>query len=263
MMIVDSHCHLNFPEFKEDFDEVLQRAEEHEVRVMQTICTHMEEFDEVRAIAEAHAHIYCSAGVHPNNVADYPLVETEALIEETKHPKVIGIGETGLDYYYDNSPRELQQESFKRHIAAGQSTGLPIIIHTRAADEDTVQILQDAMEEKPFKALIHCFSSSWWLAEECLKMGVYISIPGIVTFKNAESLRESAAKVPLDRLLVETDAPYLAPVPKRGKRNEPAFTRHTAEKLAELKNVTLDDCAQATTENFFRLFDKVDAGLHA
>lgn len=256
MLLVDSHCHLNFPDFKDDLPEVLTRAREFGVGVMQTICTHMEEFDEVRGVAEAHEAIYCSVGVHPNNVDKHPLVETATLIAATKHPKVIGLGETGLDYYYERSDRTAQQESFRRHIAAAQVTGLPVIVHTRDADEDTVAILREGMEEKKFRALIHCYSSSWRLAEECLGMGIYLSIPGIVTFAKADGLREAVKKIPLDRILVETDAPYLAPAPMRGKRNEPAFTRHTAEKVAELKGIGLEECARVTTENFFTLFNK-------
>lgn len=260
-LLVDSHCHLNYPDFAEDFDEVLRRAKDNGVQFMQTICTKVAEFDQVRSIAEAHDFIFCSVGVHPHEVESEPDVTVEQLIEYTKHPKVIGLGETGLDYYYEHSPRVLQQESFLRHIRASQETGVPLIIHTRDADEDTVEILETEMEKKPFKGLIHCFSSSSYLADKALELGFYISLSGILTFKGAGEVREAVKSVPLERLLVETDAPYLAPVPKRGKRNEPAFTRYTAEYLAELRQVPYKQVADVTTANFFDLFGKARSGL--
>ncbi len=255
-MLIDSHCHLNFPDFKDDLQDVIARAHENGISVMQTICTKMSEADEVLAIAEAHEHIYCSVGVHPHEADKTPLVEVEELIKRTKHPKVIGIGETGLDYYYEHSKRDAQQESFRRHITAARKTGLPIIIHTRDADTDTIAIMEDEMAKGSFKALIHCFTSTPELAEAMLALGAYISISGIITFNSAKTLQATVATLPLERLLIETDAPYLAPVPNRGKRNEPAFTRHTAEKVAELQGVSFEECAQVTTENFFALFGK-------
>lgn len=255
-MIVDSHCHLNFPDFVEDFDAVLARAAEAGVGVMQTICTRMSEFPAVHAIAERNENIYCSVGVHPNNVHEAELVTVEELVVAVANSKVIGLGETGLDYYYERSEREAQKESFRRHIEASRQTGLPVIVHTRDAEEDTVAILQEETAKGSFPFLIHCFTSSQWLAEESIKLGGYVSLSGILTFKNAKEIQESARNLPLDRLLIETDAPYLAPVPMRGKRNEPAFTRHVCEYLAQLKGVSAEECARQTTENFFRLFTK-------
>ena len=255
-VLVDSHCHLNFPDFKEDLDAVIARAGAAGVSVMQTICTEMEEFDEILAIAERYDGVYCSVGVHPNDSGKGEVVEAQALIAKTSHPKVIGIGETGLDYYYERADRAHQQESFRAHIAAAQATGLPVIVHTRNADEDTIAVLASEMKKKAFPGLIHCFSAERYMAEKAVEMGMYISVAGIATFKNASQLREIIADVPLDRLLVETDAPYLAPVPHRGKRNEPAFVAHTNRLLAELKRIPEEACAKATTDNFFRLFSK-------
>jgi len=256
MLLVDSHCHLNFPDFKQDLEAVIARAHAAGVGVMQTICTEMEEFDEVLAIAESHANIYCSVGVHPNESGEKQEVNLEDLLKRAAHPKVIGIGETGLDYHYEKSDRAIQQESFRIHIAAARESGLPLIVHTREADEDTVNILSEEMEKGAFKGLIHCFTSTRYLAEKATQLGFYVSLSGIISFKNAEDIRTSVKALPLDRLLVETDAPYLAPLPHRGKRNEPSFVRHTNLKLAEIKGVSEEECAAATTENFFRLFDK-------
>lgn len=256
MMLVDSHCHLDFPELMEDLDGVLACAAEAGVGVMQTISTRLSTFPTVLALAQAHDNIYCSVGVHPHNVDSEPLATVDILIKHAQADEVIGIGETGLDYFYDHAPRELQRESFRIHAAAARDTGLPLIVHTRDADADTIDILGDEMKNGAFKGLIHCFSTTQELAEKSLELGFYISIAGIVTFKKAESLRDTLALVPLDRLLVETDSPYLAPVPKRGKRNEPAFVVHTAACLAEVKGVTTDELAKATTENFFTLFNK-------
>ncbi len=255
-LLVDSHCHLNFPDFNGELPDIVSRAVANDVGVMQTICTRMREFPDILAIAEQFPTVYCSVGVHPNNVEEEPDVTASDIIEKTKHPKVIGIGETGLDYYYEHSPRALQEKLFREHIAASRETGLPIIIHTRSADEDTVAILADEMKHGTFPGLIHCFSTSHALAEACIEMGLYISLSGILTFKKAQELQSSAKTLPLDRLLVETDAPYLAPTPHRGKRNEPSFTRHTAEFLAELRGVSYEEVAKVTTENFFRLFRK-------
>ncbi len=255
-MLVDSHCHLDFPELVEDLDGVLARAADAGVAVMQTICTRLSKFPDVLALARAHDNLYCSVGVHPHNVASEAAATPEVLIEHARADEVIGIGETGLDYYYDHSPRELQRESFRVHAAAARETGLPLIVHTRDADADTVDILADEMRAGAFKGLIHCFSTSWELAEKSLELGFYISVAGIVTFNKAEALREAVRDVPLERLLVETDAPYLAPAPMRGKRNEPAFVAHTAARLAEIKGVAPEALAAATTDNFFTLFDK-------
>ena len=257
MMLVDSHCHLNFPDFKEDLDGVISRAREAGVGIMQTICTDMGEFDEVHGIAQRYEGIYCSVGVHPNDSGAQEIAKAEELIAKTSSPKVIGIGETGLDYHYETSDRAIQKVSFLEHIKAARVTGLPLIVHTRDADEDTVQILTEEMGKGAFKCLIHCFTSSRYLAEKALELGCYISLSGIISFKSAQAIRDAIADAPLERLLVETDAPYLAPVPHRGKRNEPSFVVHTNKMLADIKGISEESCAKATTENFFRLFDKV------
>lgn len=256
MLLVDSHCHLNFPDFRDDLDAVIARARAAGVGVMQTICTEMEEFDEVSAIAERYEHIYCSVGVHPNESEQKCKADLQELLSKTSHPKVIGVGETGLDYHYQHSSHPVQQESFRIHIAAAREAGLPVIVHTRDADEDTVAILQEEMKKGPFKGLIHCFTSSQYLADKAIEMGFSISISGIVSFKNAQAIRDTVKTIPLERLLVETDAPFLAPIPYRGKRNEPAYTLYTNRVVAELKGISEQECAAVTTDNFFRLFDK-------
>jgi len=259
-MLVDSHCHLNFPDFKDDFDAVIDRARQNGVGVLQTICTEMAEFDEVYSIAERHEGIYCSVGVHPNDSGATQIVLAEELIEKAGRSKVIGIGETGLDYHYERSDRETQKQSFLEHIKAGRATGLPVIVHTRDADEDTVEMLKQEMGKGAFKGLIHCFTSSKYLADEVIKLGFYISVSGIISFKNAGAIRDALAGVPIERLLVETDAPYLAPMPHRGKRNEPAFVMHTNKVLADIKGISEEECARITTDNFFRLFDRAIPG---
>jgi hydrolase, TatD family len=256
-MLVDSHCHLDFPDFAGELDEVVQRARDGGVGLFLTINTHLTRFERVLAVAERFPDVYCTVGTHPHEAASEPFAETEKLLELARHPKVVGFGETGLDYFYDKSPRRRQQDSFRAHIAAAREAQLPVIVHTRDADEDTIAILADEMGKGAFPGLIHCFSSSAELAEKACGMGLYISISGIVTFKKAEALQDAVRQVPLDRLLVETDCPYLAPVPFRGKRNEPAYVAHTAAKVAELKGVAVADLARATTGNFLRLFAKV------
>jgi len=254
--LVDSHCHLDFADFADELDDVVGRAHEAGVSVMQTICTRITKFDEVLALARRYDGIYCSVGIHPHNVADEPAIEIADLVARSVDDKVIGIGETGLDYHYDHSPRDAQRECFRCHIAAARETGLPVIVHTRNADRDTADILADEMGQGTFSGLIHCFSTGRELAERALELGLYISISGIATFNKAEELREIVRDVPLERLLVETDAPYLAPAPKRGKRNEPAFVVHTAERVAEVKGISAEALAAATTANFFALFTK-------
>jgi TatD DNase family protein len=258
MLLVDSHCHLNFPDFREDMDAVIKRAREAGVRVMQTICTEMEEFDEVHGIALKYDGVYCSVGVHPNDSGKTKIVSAEELISKTSHAKVIGIGETGLDYHYEHSDRATQKESFLNHIEAARKSGLPLIVHSRDADEDTVDMLASEMKKGAFKGLIHCFTSSKYLADKSVEIGFSISLSGIISFKNAQSIRDALVDVPLDRLLVETDAPYLAPMPHRGKRNEPSFVAFTNNALAQIKNISSEECARITTDNFFRLFDKAD-----
>jgi TatD DNase family protein len=255
-VLVDSHCHLDFDVFDDDRQETIQRARDAGVATMVTICTRVTRFAEIRAIAESDENIWCSVGIHPHQAEEEPVVSVEDLVSRAAHPKVIGIGETGLDYYYDNSPRELQKTSFRTHIAAARETGLPLIVHTRDADEDMADILEDEMEKGAFPGVLHCFSSGRRLAERALDIGFYVSLSGIVTFKNAEDLRDIAKDVPLDRILVETDSPFLAPIPNRGKRNEPAFVADTAARVAELKGVDNLILSNASTENFFRLFNK-------
>ena len=255
-MLVDSHCHLDFPDFGDDLDAVLARAADAGVGTMQTICTRVTEFDKVRALAEAHAPIWCSVGVHPHHVAEEPAVTAEHLVRLAEHPKVIGIGETGLDFHYDNSPRPQQEASFRHHIAAARETGLPLIVHTRSADAETCRILREEAGKGAFPGVIHCFSAGRAVAETALDIGLHISFSGILTFKKAEEVRAVARDVPVDRLLVETDAPYLAPVPHRGRRNEPAYVRHTAGHLATLKGLEDAELARETSANFFRLFAK-------
>lgn len=256
-MIVDSHCHLDYLQRDgRDLSEVIAAARRAGVETLVTICTKVSEFDTIRQIAEAHDRVWCTVGIHPHEAESEPEVTAERLIELAQHPKVIGIGETGLDYFYEHSPREAQKKSFRAHITAARETGLPLIVHTRDADEDTIAIMEDEMGKGAYPGVIHCFSSSQWLAERAVAMGMAISISGIVTFKSAEDVRTAVAGVPMANLLIETDAPYLAPVPKRGKQNEPAFVVHTAERLASLKAVDAADLAQQTTDNFFRLFAK-------
>ena len=259
-MLVDSHCHLDFPDFQEERDAVVQRAREAGVGLMLTICTHISRFAQVRAVAEAYPDVFCTVGIHPHHAAEeFAHSPTDGIVALTRDPKVVGIGESGLDYFYDKSPRDQQQESFRRHIRAAIAADLPLIVHTRDADADTMRILREEGAGTRLKGLLHCFSSSRQLAEEALEFGFHISFSGIVTFKKSEELRDVARIVPMDRLLVETDAPYLAPVPVRGKRNEPAFVAHTARHLAEVKGVPEADMASASTANFLRLFDRVTA----
>ena len=250
-MLVDSHCHLDFAK-PEERAGIIARARGAGVGTLLTISTKLHEFPAVRAIAEGDPDIWCSVGVHPHEAEVEPAA-AEALVALTGHPKVVGIGETGLDFYYEHSPREQQAQVFRAHLAAARETGLPVIVHTRDADPETIAILE---EEKPQAGVIHCFSTGRELAERAVAMGFYISISGIATFKNAQGLRDIIRDLPLERLLVETDAPYLAPVPMRGKTNEPAFVVHTAALVAQLKGVTQDELARITTENFFKLFAK-------
>ena len=245
-----------FPDFAEEQEAVVNRARDNGVGIMQTICTKITEFPKVLAVAEKYQNIYCSVGIHPHNVETEPKTAAEEIIKITNNPKVIGIGETGFDYFYEHSPRDLQKESFLEHIEASRKTGLPIIIHTRNADDDTAKILEAEMKKGEFSGLLHCFTSTDMLAKKAIELGLYISISGIVTFKKAEELQNTVKWLPLSSLLVETDAPYLAPSPHRGKRNEPAYTKLTAEFIANLKGITYEEVAKATTDNFFKLFKK-------
>ncbi|MGH6929156.1 MAG: TatD family hydrolase [Dongiaceae bacterium] len=263
-MLVDSHCHLDY--YKEEdgeLDAVIARARAGGVKAMVTIGTKISQFDRVRGIAERYDDVYCTVGIHPHEAASEPEIDVDRLVELTRHPKVIGIGETGLDFYYDHSPRDRQAEVFRAHIAAARETGLPLIVHSRDADDATATILEEGAEGAGLHGLIHCFSTTRELSDRATKIGFLISLSGILTFKSAEQLREIAREIPADRLLVETDAPYLAPVPYRGKRNEPAFVAHTARHLAELRGVPPEELAAATTANFHRLFTKAASPARA
>ena len=256
-MLVDSHCHLDFDVFDEDRDDAVARARDAGVQTFVTICTRVTRFDAIRAIAHRYDDIYCTVGIHPHQVEEEPDTDAQTLVALAgSDPKVVGIGETGLDFYYDNSPRDDQRRSFRAHIGAARETGLPLIVHTRDADDDTAQILSEESRAGAFPGVLHCFSAGRALAETAIELGLYVSFSGILTFKNAQELREIARDLPLDRILVETDSPFLAPVPNRGKRNEPAFVVHTAAALAELKGIGTDALARQTTENFYTLFSR-------
>jgi TatD DNase family protein len=256
-MLVDSHCHLDFPEFAPELDAVVARARDAGVGVCVSIGTKLKNFAAVRAVAERFDNVWCSVGIHPHEAEQELLESAQPLIAAAQHPKVVGIGETGLDYYYEHSPRAQQIANFRAHIEAARRTGLPVIVHTRDADDDTIAVLREEMAAAPFTGLIHCFTGTKRLADAALDLGFCISVSGIATFKKSDELRAVLKDVPLDRLLVETDAPYLAPMPHRGKRNEPAFVAYTAAALAALKGVSAEELASVTTENFFRLFTKV------
>lgn len=255
MMLVDSHCHLDDERLYPNVDAILQRADAAGIKVLQTICTERKDFPVISALADMYPNVYCSFGIHPHH-ADKDIVEESEILEAAQHPKVIGIGETGLDYFYENAPRQEQIDSFKKHIRAARKLDLPVIIHSRDADDDTIAIMDEMREEGPYKALFHCFSSSPKLAEYGVKNDVSFSASGIITFKKSDELREIFKGIPEDLILVETDAPYLAPVPMRGKTCEPAFTAHTAQHLADIREVSLEHLAKVTTKNFFTLFNK-------
>ena len=257
-MLVDSHCHLDYLARDGDLDAVVGRARASGVGRMLTICTKVSEFDTILAIAKRYDDVWCTVGIHPHEAEAEPAVTAERLVTLTQDPRVAGIGETGLDYFYEHSPRDEQQASFRAHIAAARASGLPLIVHTRDADEDTAAILEAEYAQGPFTGVIHCFSTGRELAERAVALGFYISLSGILTFKKAEALRETAAALPADRLLVETDAPYLAPVPLRGKPNEPSYVVHTAAALAQVRGVGLNEIETSTSDNFFRLFKRVE-----
>ncbi|CAM3012567.1 MULTISPECIES: TatD family hydrolase [Sphingomonas] len=258
-MLADSHCHLNYKGLAEDQAGLLARARDRGVTAMLNISTRESEWDAVIATAEREPDVWATVGIHPNEADAHPNVDTARLIERAQHPRVVGIGESGLDYYYEHSDRARQQNSFRAHIAACRETGLPLVVHTRDAEEDTAAILAEEMGKGAYPGVIHCFTASGDFADKALALGFYISISGIVTFKNAKDLQETAARLPLDRLLVETDAPFLAPVPHRGKAGEPAFVADTAKFLAELRGETVEQLSHATAENFHRLFAKTRA----
>ena len=255
-MLIDSHCHLDFNDFEEDFEDILARARENGVTAMLNAGNNIGELDNQLKISEKYPFIYTAVGVHPHNAAEYPNVKAEDFVEKSGHKKIVGIGECGLDYYYDYSPKDIQQKVFIEQIKAAQQTSLPLIVHTRDADDDTISILGDYYKKAPFTGEIHCFSTSKKLADFALSIGFYISASGIITFNRSAELREIFREIPLDRLLVETDSPFLAPIPLRGRRNEPSFVVHTAEKLAQLKDIPFEKLAQITSDNFYRLFRK-------
>ncbi|WP_427966885.1 TatD family hydrolase [Altererythrobacter sp.] len=255
-MLIDSHCHLEYEGLVDDRQGVLQRARDAGVGGFLNISTRQAEWGQVVGTAERESDVWASVGIHPHEADAHEDLGAQTLLDATHNPRVIGIGETGLDYYYDNSERETQRKLFRMHIGVARDTGLPLIIHTRDAEEDTLAILEDEMGKGAFPALIHCFTASAGFGRKVLEMGLSISISGIVTFKNATELQEVAKEVPADRLLVETDSPFLAPVPHRGRKCEPAFVADTARFLAELRGEELEHLAQSTTDNFYRLFGK-------
>lgn len=256
-MLIDSHCHLDFPDFAADLDGVRARARAAGVARMITISTKVQRFADIAAIADGCDEVFFTVGTHPHQAAEEPEATVADLVRLSAHPKCVGIGEAGLDYHYDKAPREVAARVFRTHIAAARETGLPLVIHSRDADADMARILEDEMARGPFRAVLHCFTSSADLARTGLRLGLTISFSGVLTFRNSEELRTIASDVPLDRLLVETDAPFLAPVPHRGKRNEPAFVAETAKVLAGVKGVEPPVLAAATTANVLRLFDKL------
>jgi TatD DNase family protein len=256
-IVIDSHCHLDFPDFAPDLDGIVERAGAADVARMVSISTRVRQFDRLLAIAERFADVYCSIGTHPHYAHEEPEVTVDGLIERSRHPKVVAIGEAGLDYHYDFSPREAQEAGFRRHIAAARETGLPLVIHTREADADTARILEEETGKGAFPAVLHCFTGGRELALHGIDLGLYVSFSGVLTFKKSDELRAIAADLPADRILVETDSPYLAPGKFRGKRNEPSYVRETAKTLAAARGVSFEDIARQTTENFFRLFSKV------
>lgn len=255
-MFIDSHCHLNYKGLVEQEREVLARARANGVQGMLNISTRESEWDAVIGLAEREPAVWASVGIHPHEADQHGDMTSAKLVEKARHPDVIGIGETGLDYYYDYSDREQQQACFRQHIVAARESGLPIIVHTRDAEEDTARIMREEMEQGAYSGVIHCFTASADFARIALDLGLYISLSGIVTFKNAKDLQEIAQTIPDDRLLIETDSPFLAPVPHRGRTCEPSFVSDTARFLAELKNIEIESLAAQTTSNFFRLFSK-------
>jgi TatD DNase family protein len=258
-MLIDSHCHLDFPELAADRDGVLARAKAAGIDAMVTISTRVKRFDEIKAIAETHPQVWCSVGTHPHHADEELDIFAEDLIRLSQHPRCVAIGEAGLDYFYDNAPKEAQETGLRRHIEAARVTGLPLVIHSRSADVHMSGILREEMGQGAFPFLLHCFTGGTDLARTALELGGYISFSGIITFKNAEEIREVARFVPADRYLVETDAPYLAPVPHRGATNEPSFVAHTAAKVAEVRGIDGQQLGRETTENFYRLFSKAKA----
>jgi TatD DNase family protein len=260
-MLIDSHCHLDFPDFASELEAVVARARAAGIGRIVTISTRVRKFAQVLAVAEKFPEIFCSVGTHPHNAHEELDIDAAALVALTKNPKVVAIGEAGLDYHYDNSPRDAQAQGLRQHIAAARETRLPLVIHARDCDADMAEILTDETGKGTFPAVLHCFTGGHDLALRAIDLGLYVSFTGILTFKNSQALRDIARALPADRILVETDAPYLAPLPYRGKRNEPAYVAETAKVLADTRSVSADEIARQTTENFFRLFNKVPRNL--
>ncbi len=260
-MLIDSHCHLDFPEFAPELDAIVARARAAGIGRMVTISTRVRKLPQVLAVAEKFADIFCSVGTHPHNAHEELDIDAAQLVALSKHPKIVAIGEAGLDYHYDKSPRDAQAQGFRQHIAAARETGLPLVIHAREADADMARILVEETEKGAFPAVLHCYTGGRDLAFEAIELGLYIGFTGIMTFKNGQDLRNLAAELPAHRILVETDAPFLAPLPYRGKRNEPSYVVETAKLLAQVRGVDADEIARQTTENFFQLFSKVPRTL--
>jgi TatD DNase family protein len=255
-MLVDHHCHLDFPEFADDLAGVVARAKVAGVGTLVTISTRIRKFDQVRAVAEQFPDVWCSVGTHPHNADEELDIPVSEIVRLSQHPKVVAIGEAGLDYHYKHSSPAGQAEGFRNHIAAARATGLPLEIHTRDADADTLAILEDEHAKGAFPAVLHCYTGGRELALRAVDLGLYVSFSGVISFKKTEALQAIAREIPLDRILVETDAPFLAPVPHRGRTNEPAYVVHTAAALARIRGITEAEVACATTENFFRLYTK-------
>ena len=256
-MLVDSHCHLDFPDFASELDAVVERARSADIGRIVTISTRVRRQLQLLEIAEKYPDVFCSVGTHPHQADEERGITTAELIEKSRHPKVVAIGEAGLDYHYDNSSREAQEQGFRAHIAAARQSGLPLVIHSREADDDMARILEEESGKGAFPAVLHCFTGGRDLAMRAVALGHYVSFTGILTFKNSQALRDIAAELRADRVMVETDAPFLAPLPFRGKRCEPSYVVETAKVLAQARNSTPATIAQQTTENFFRLFSKV------
>jgi TatD DNase family protein len=262
-MLVDSHCHLDFPDFADALDGVVARARTQGVGRIVTISTRIRRLPQLLSIAERFEDVFCSVGTHPHHAHEELEIGAAEIVAATAHPKVVAIGEAGLDYFYDKSPRDAQEQGFRAHVAAARTTGLPLVIHSREADADMARILEEEMGKGAFPAVLHCFTGTRALAMRAIELGLSISFTGILTFKSSQNLRDIAAELPADRIMVETDAPYLAPGKYRGKRNEPAYVAETAKMLAQVRGVSEDEIARQTTENFFRLFTKVPRTLSA
>jgi TatD DNase family protein len=262
-MLVDSHCHLDFPDFADALDGVVARARTQGVGRIVTISTRIRRLPQLLSIAERFEDVFCSVGTHPHHAHEELEIGAAEIVAATAHPKVVAIGEAGLDHFYDKSPRDAQEQGFRAHVAAARTTGLPLVIHSREADADMARILEEEMGKGAFPAVLHCFTGTRALAMRAIELGLSISFTGILTFKSSQNLRDIAAELPADRIMVETDAPYLAPGKYRGKRNEPAYVAETAKMLAQVRGVSEDEIARQTTENFFRLFTKVPRTLSA